>query len=461
VPIRWRLTLWFSLILLVILVLSGVVLNILLQNYLISNVDVRLQDFSAQVHSTVHAQTFPGQPDYTAIHSSLPPIDEFSSAGTYIQIVDPAGIAVVKSDSLGEQVLPVNPALLEKAINGGTDIQTVRTGDQTQVRIMVSPLHLADQTLVLEVAKSLEPVDNALSQFRFALIAAGSVALLLTVILGAILVRRTLKPVENITRTARSIEESSNLKRRVDYKGPPDEIGQLATTFDHMIDHLDKTFESQKNFIADASHELRTPLTVIKGNLDLLKRNMSVEGRQESLTAIESESGRLNKIASDLLLLAEVEAGSEARQGNVSLRSLINEELKRVQLRAQKLNIASGRLDDISIKGDQYRLSQMLGNLIDNAIKYTPDGGDILISLFRDKDWARLEVTDSGIGIAPENLPHLFDRFYRVDKARSRDRGGTGLGLAIVKTIVEHHGGKVTVISEPGKGSTFTVWLKL
>ncbi len=188
---------------------------------------------------------------------------------------------------------------------------------------------------------------------------------------------------------------------------------------------------------------------------------MSEEDRQESLRAIESEAKRMTKIASDLLLLAEVEAGQVVKRENVSLKSIVTEEQKRAQLLAGNRKIILGRLEDLSVKGDNYKLSQVLGNLVDNAIKYTPDGGAITLSLFRDGDWARLEVDDTGIGIAPENLSHLFDRFYRVDKARSRAGGGTGLGLAIVKGIIEQHDGKVTVTSEPGKGSIFTVWLQL
>ncbi len=246
--IRWRLTLWFALILLVILIFSDIVLNTLLQNYLLNDIDSHLQDYSAQVHGTVNAQMFPGQPDYNVIHSQLPPINEFASPGTYIQIIDTSGTVVVKSDNLGSQDLPVNPVLIEKAINGGTDIQTVPAGDNAEVRIMVSPLYMTNQTLVLEVAQSLKPVDDALRQFRLALIAGTSVALLLTTALGAIIVRRTLDPVERITGTARSIEESSNLNRRVGYSGPKDEIGQLATTFDHMIERLEKAFEVPEAF---------------------------------------------------------------------------------------------------------------------------------------------------------------------------------------------------------------------
>ena len=206
--------------------------------------------------------------------------------------------------------------MIGKAISGGTDIQTVPAGDNAEVRIMVSPLYMTNQTLVLEVAQSLKPVDDALRQFRLALIAGTSNGSFVNQRHWALLlIRRTLDPVEDITRTARSIEESSDLNRRVGYRGPNDEIGRLATTFDHMIERLEKTFESQKHFIADASHELRTPLTVIQGNLDLLKRNMSEEDRKESLRAIESEAKRMAKIASDLLLLAEVEAGQVDQKG--------------------------------------------------------------------------------------------------------------------------------------------------
>ncbi len=459
--IRWRLSLWFFSILLVILIFSDLVLNSLLQNYLLNDIDNHLQDYSAEVHGTVRLQPVPGQPDYNVIHSQLPPINEFSSPGTYLQIINPSGIVVVKSDNLGNQELPVDPALIGQAIAGGTSIQTVPAGDNVNVRIMVSPLYMTNQNLVLEIGQSLKPAADTIRQFRFALIISTATALLLTAALGAILMRQSLEPVDTITRTARKIEESSDLSRRVGYRGPDDEIGQLARTFEHMLERLEKTFKAQKHFIADASHELRTPLTVIRGNLDLLKRNISQEDREESLKVIDSESKRMAIIASDLLLLAEVEAGQVIKKEKVSLKGIIFAELERTRLNVRTLTVLPGRLEDLAVQGDTYKLSQVLANLVDNAIKYTPDGGTITISLFQEGNWARLEVSDTGIGIAPENIPQLFDRFYRVDKGRSREGGGTGLGLAIVKGITEQHGGKVTVTSEIGRGSTFTVWLKL
>ncbi|MDP2931892.1 MAG: ATP-binding protein [Chloroflexota bacterium] len=459
--IRWRLTLWFALILAVILVLSGMVLHVLLERYLNNEVDENLGIYSAQVHGTLDPQQISGSLDYDVIHSRLPPINEFAYPGTYMELVDQSGKVVVKSDSLGDQELPVSPTLVEAGFTGRVDIQTVAAGSGARVRIMVSPMYLKDQTLVLEVGQSLSHVDATMNRVDGALLTSILVALVFATLLGLLVVRGALGPVSRITRTAQSIETGADLRRRVDYRGPPDEIGQLATTFDHMIEHLDRAFESQKHFVADASHELRSPLTVIKGNLDLLKRNLTEADRRESLRAIESETTRMVKIVDELLRLAEVEADQLHRPEMVSLKEVLHGEWSRVQPLAGKRQIVIGRQEDLRLPGDAQKLREVLGNLVDNAIRYTPEGGAITLSLFRDGEWARLEVADTGIGIEPEHLPHIFDRFYRVDKARSRASGGTGLGLAIVKGIAEQHGGKVTVSSQPGKGSVFTVWLKL
>jgi len=460
-PIRWRLTAWFALVLTVILILSGAVHYLLLQRYLINEVDDTLSVTSARVHGTLNPTEIPAPLDYDVIHSKLPLINEFVSPGVYIQLIDRNGKVVVKSDNLGEQELPVDTALVQAGFAGQVGIKTIPAGDNVRIRMIVSPLYLKDGTLLLEVAQSLKHVDATTAQVRWALLASILLALILAVLSGLMLVRRALVPVERITRTAKSIEASSDLSRRVGYSGPRDEIARLAETFDHMLEHLDRVFKSQRDFVADASHDLRSPVTVIQGNLDLLRRDLSEADRRESLRAIESETARMTKIVSDLLLLAEVESGQPEGKELVSLKEMLSGEFKRALLLAGNRKIVIGRQEDVVVRGDAYRMKQILGNLVDNAIRYTAEGGTITLSLFRDGDWACLEVADTGIGISREHLPHIFDRFYRVDKARSRAGGGTGLGLAIVKGIVEQHGGKVTVTSEPGKGSTFTVWLKL
>ncbi len=460
-PIRWRLTLWFALILLGILVLSGAVLHVLLERYLHNRIDDDLRVYSAQVHGTLNPEEIPDPLDYEVIHSKLPAINEFASPGIYIQLIDGNGNVVVKSDNLGAQEVPVDLSLIEQGFAGDVAVQTVSAGDSARVRIMVSPLYLRDEVLLLEVAQSLNRIDTTMSQVRWALLASILLALALAAISGGAIVRNALSPVSQLVRTARSIEASPDLSRRVGYEGPPDEIGELAITFDHMIEHLDRVFQSQRDFVADASHELRGPLTVIRGNLDLLTRNLSAEDRRESVRAIQRETARMVKIVDDLLLLAEVQSAQPGQEQKVALREVVVEELSRAKTLAGKREIIVGRLEDLVITGDVQGLKQLLANLVDNAIKYTSEQGSIALSLLKDGEWARLEVADNGIGIGPEHLPHLFDRFYRVDKARSRAGGGTGLGLAIVKGIAEQHGGKVSAASELGKGSTFSVWLKL
>ena len=460
-PIRWRLTLWFTFVLSGILVLSGLVTHTLLQNYLSKEIDDSLNVYSARVHGTLNQYEAPGPLDYSGIHSKLPAVSEFSSPGIYIQLIDKDGSIVVKSKNLGEQELPLDPSLIRMSLAGQVGMKTLAAGDGATVRVMASPLYLQDRTLVLEVGQSLQTLETTMNRVRWALTGGVLAALVLSSLLGYVVVRKTLAPVQQITRTARGIEESSDLGRKVNYHGPGDEVKELATTFDRMIERLDLAFQSQKQFIADASHELRTPLTVIKGNLDLMKRNLGEGERNECVQAIRTETERMTRIVDDLLVLAEVEGGQVRRQEQVSFDEVLMEGLTRAQQLAGNRKVVLGRHDALSVKGDVHRLKQMVGNLVDNAVKYTPDVGIITLSLVRDGDWARMDVSDTGVGIEAEHLPHIFERFYRVDKARSRAEGGTGLGLAIVKQIAESLGGRVAVSSDPGKGSTFTVWLKL
>ncbi|MDY6911071.1 MAG: ATP-binding protein [Chloroflexota bacterium] len=459
--IRWRLTLWFLLILSVVLIVLGLVTNGLISRQLNNEVDDNLRVYSAKVHGTLHADEVPMPLDYDVIHSSLPPINEFASPGLYIQFIDENGNVVVKSDNLGEQELPLDTALVKSGFDGAVDVKTVAAGGGARMRIMVSPMYLQDETLLLEVGQSLQHHDATISQVRWAILIGILGSLVVAGVLGTLLVRRTLAPVEQITRTAQRIEASSDLTRRVGHEGPLDEIGQLAATFDHMIDYLERAFQSQKDFVADASHDLRSPLTVLRGNLDLFELNQSEEDRRESLRSMKAVVERMVDIVNTLLFLAEVESGQNEQRGIVSLKEIVLADVARAEQMTSSCSIITSIPEDLRLIGNAEKLKRLVSNLVDNAIHYTPEGGTITLSLLRDNGWARLEITDTGIGIAAEHLPHIFDRFYRVDKARSRTSGGTGLGLAIIKGIVEQHEGKITVKSEPGNGTTFTVWLKL
>jgi two-component system OmpR family sensor kinase len=458
-PIRWRLTLWFTLTACIGLLIAGLVLNLLLQRDLYQQVDDTLRVYSAKVHGTLDPKQVPVPLEYAVEHSSLPNIDDLTAPGIYMQFTDRNGNVVLKSKNLGEQELPVSRTLVRDGLGGKVGIDTIApsAGDSAKVRVMVSPMYVAGDTLVLEVGQALDPVDAIINQVRWALLTGTMFALILAATFGAILARRALAPVRRVADTAAAIEESSDLGRRVSYQGPKDEIGHLVITFNHMIDRLERGFRSQRQLIGDASHELRSPLTVIKGNIELLKRNVGEDGRREALQACETETNRMVKVVGDLLLLAEVDAGQEEFRDDVSLTAIVEEEVSRLRTVAGSRQFRTQSPSDVHMKGNANRLKQLVANLLENAVKYTAEDGMIQTSISRSNGRTRLEVSDNGIGISEEDLPRVFDRFYRTAAARSRQARGTGLGLAIVKAIAEQHGGKVSVTSEPGKGSTFTV----
>lgn len=460
-PIRWRLTLWFTLTACVSLIISGLVLNILLQRDLYRQVDDTLRVYSARVHGTLDPQQVPVPLEYAVEHTTLPNIDELAAPGIYIQFADKNGNVVKKSNNLGNQELPVSRTLVRDGLAGKVGIDTIdpTAANSAKVRVMASPMYVAGDILVLEVGQALDPTDAIINQVRWALLTGTLFALILAATFGAVLARRALAPVRRVADTAATIEESSDLGRRVSYRGPKDEIGDLVTTFNHMIDRLEKGFKSQRQLIGDASHELRSPLTVIKGNLELLNRNIDEPGRREALRACEAETNRMVKVVGDLLLLAEVDSGQLEAKESVPLTSIVREEVSRLGPLAGRRHIDVRKSDEIYVRGSSNRLRQLVANLLENAIKYTADDGTIKTSVYRQDGQVRFEVSDDGIGISPEDLPRVFDRFYRAEAARSRQTRGTGLGLAIVKAIAEQHGGSVSVASTPGKGSTFTVQL--
>jgi two-component system, OmpR family, sensor kinase len=221
-------------------------------------------------------------------------------------------------------------------------------------------------------------------------------------------------------------------------------------------------FKTQERFVADVSHELRTPLTTIRGNVDLLKRAGpdDPDAMRESLQIIESETSRMTRLASDLLLLAQADAGIQLNLKPVELDTVLLDVYRQTRLMADGRDVKLGAEDQAEVWGDEDRLRQLLLNLTDNAVKYTPAGGEITLSLFREPEWTRVVVKDTGIGIPAEELQHIFERFYRVDRARTGSSAGTGLGLAIAQWIAEAHGGHITVESQQGYGSAFTLWLK-
>jgi signal transduction histidine kinase len=398
----------------------------------------------------------------------IPPLNVFRTSSVYTQVWNTNGDLVDYSDNLAQMHKALDPEALASNTRTFRDV----TIDDVPIRVLTVPIEANDQIIGhLQVAASLEPLGEARENLLVIMLAGGVVALALSALSGYWLADRTLRPLEIITQTAEQITQADDLGRRIPYRGSGDELSRLVNTFNATLARLERLFHAQQRLVADVSHELRTPLTSIRGNVDLLRRMGGDD--EESLQAIESEIGRMSRLVGDILLLAKADAGRLSLvEEPVELDTLLLEvygQAKVLDADGAKVSIS---LDDrATVMGDPDRLKQLLLNLVSNAVKYTTAGDTIELKLRRVNgkldnlsttvDWAEISVTDSGPGIPAEDLPHIFDRFYRVDRARARTQGGAGLGLSIARWIAQAHQGDLSVQSMEGRGATFIVRLPL
>lgn len=318
---------------------------------------------------------------------------------------------------------------------------------------------------ILRVAVSLGPVDRTLRALVQILTGGSLGAVALALISGPAVARGALQPLGKMARTAERLA-AGDLSQRTAQRHGKDEVGNLARSFDDMAARLERSFAERqatedrlRRFAADASHELRTPLTALRGFIDVLQRGAKddPEDADHALEAMQREAQRLELLTTDLLNLTRLEAGIAGEWTLLRLDQLVQHIADETP--PGKPVVTVGRLDPTTLEGDAGALRRAIGNLIENARRYTPADGGIWISVLNDGAHAQVNVRDSGIGIAPDDLPHVFERFFRGDTARSRATGGSGLGLSIVQAIVEGHGGQVTATSVVGQGSTFVIQL--
>lgn len=454
---------WYTGLLAVALLFSVALLYSVLTSVLTTVQDERLATQARTVIAAIQAENDP-----TAVLASgraqLPPIDVFASQ-YYVQIVSLDGQPVQLSENLQGRQLQLPPDVLADILAGRSGAFTLDMGGGTRLRVYSMPIIVAQNPIgAVEIGLSLRSTDESLAVIRSTMLLGSVGALLLAAAGGVILGRAALRPIQAISATARQITLAEDLSRRIPVAVPGDEVGQLSTTINAMLARLETLFDAQQRLVADVSHELRTPLTTIRGNLDLLRRG-AVEDPQmrgEALRAIEDETVRMSRLVNDLLLLARADAGLKLRRELVELDTLLLEVYRQTQVLAhsQGVTIRLGGEDQALVLGDADRLRQLLLNLVDNGVKYTHAGGQVTLTLEKSGDWVQVAVSDTGIGIAPEDLPHIFDRFYRADRSRSRP-GGSGLGLAIAGWVAEAHGGRLTVESRLGQGSIFRLWLPL
>ncbi len=396
------------------------------------------------------------------------------------------------SQSLNSSQLPLNADVLDSALQGVPGSYTARS-ESSLLAIYAQPIvydvnGVSDGSSkpsvigVVLTAKPLDDVNGTLNTLSRLLVTGDLIALLFASLGGWLIAESGLRPIATVTRAARAIAHNASrasLGTRVSYSGPNDEVGELVTTFNDMLASIERVANAQRRFVADASHELRAPLTTIKGSLDFLRRapDLSEAERRATIEDAYAEAERMANLVSDLLLLARVDAASSTyglkeawldeqlrtRREPIQLDELAMDIFRhgRAQLHARHkdLHLSVTNIEPVTIIGDPGQIRQLALILLDNAIKYTPAGGKIRISVTRNGNRAAFSIADTGIGIRAEDRPHIFERFYRADQARERDEHGSGLGLAIARWIAGAHDGDISVHSQQGQGSTFTVLL--
>ena len=450
--IQNRLLLVYALIFCVVYFLSSLVVYTLPRDQILAQIDGDLYSLAAELVSSSTQVGVDGD--------ILVPLSEdlatLETASTFLNIINKRGEIVARSNNLVGYDKLLDPESL-----GAAEVYRVVTHGNTQVRVLTVPVSDDDGRIIgyIQVARLLDNFEVFSRVLSRALLISMGAAFVSLIVLAA-LTSTLFRPLEDITTVARQITRADDLSRRVPHSNRTDEIGDLARAFNQTLERLERLFRSQQRFLADVSHELRTPLTSVRGNLDLMRRFGDYD--EESMVVIQDEMERMSRLLGDLLLLARADTGGlPLRHEPVELDNVLFEVYRQISRIEKPVTVELTAVDQAMIMGDEDRLKQLILNLVDNAIKYTQPGGMVRMSLAKDSGWAQLIVSDTGIGIPAEDLPHIFERFYRVDKARSRAQGGSGLGLAIAKWVVQAHGGAIKVDSTVGAGTTFTVTLPI
>lgn len=452
IPIRLRLTLWYLLLMGITFTAFSIYLILRFENSLQTSIDSSLQITVVKTIAELDAEDF--------IETGKLTFDHIGSQG------EPSDFAMRLVSDQGETwdtygALQSGPEWGVPVVGFSTLTGFAETPDW---RILRQPILDSSGQVIgwLEAARSLETVDQAMDDLTSQLLLGIPLILLLAGLGGYFLANRALSPVHQITHTAQSIN-LQDLSKRIHYQGAMDEVGRLAQTFDQMLARLLDSFDRERRFTSDAAHELRTPLTVLKGQIEVtLSRARSSTEYENKLRELAEQVERLIRLSNALLFLSRSDQNQVSfNPASVNLTELLGVLIEQLQPLADEKNLkVSAQLeDDLFVCGDNDHLIRLFMNLLENAFKYTPADGQIQVSAGREASEVAVKIHNSGDGIPSEHIPHLFERFYRVDEARSSQAGGSGLGLAIASEIVRLHGGRMDAASEPGQGVTFTIRL--
>ena len=454
--IRWQLTLWYSLALCLVLLAFSAAMYVTIRSYLLARVDAELTEESNELAEELELAKSEQEFRRRFQHRDA------DDALFGFQVAQMDGTILFGSPWPGDVPLPLPATSADTGFRVFLNLELTR-GDRR--RLLGRMVQLPSGPILTYVIAPLEQTESQLQTLLSMLIANGLLALLGAVVVGYFMAQRVMAPIHGITETAERIS-SENLSERVRVANGHDELGRLSTTLNRTFDRLQRAINEMRRFTADAAHELRTPLAIIRTEVEVSLRECDLTGQEVSeplrraTGVVLTETLRLSNLVDQLLTLSRQETGLQrAHFERVSLRELLLDVVETLQVVAEEkgLRIVVNSASEQVVHGDETSLCQLFFNLIDNAVKYTPRGGTVTVVCDRDASNVRILVKDTGIGIEAKHLVHLFERFYRVEAARST--GGTGLGLAICRSIVEAHRGKLEVESEPGRGTTFTVEL--
>jgi heavy metal sensor kinase len=464
--VRFRLTFWYALTLAVILAASALFSYQYFSKTLNQQTDQELQSIVEQL-AAGHARHAFGLSIDPACCAVLQEHIHQGNWDAFILLRAANLQPMCASDNLRSGKLEFGGVAMQQVRRLDQHLETVETEDHEQLRLLSAPIEHEGRLLgVVQVARDLGPLNQTLGELRLVYSLVGPFAIFWLCLGCWFLADQLVAPVIEVTDAAREIN-SDNLSRRLPHSGHRDELDQMVVTFNQMLERLESAFRQMRQFSGDASHELRTPLTILRGETEVtLRWAKNPDEFRDTLRSNLEEVDRMERIIENLLALSKSEVGElilEIKEFSLSdlvqalyLQGRTLGESKRITV-----DLRVGVDDEVRIYGDELRLRQMFLNLISNGIKYTPEDGTLELAILREGEMARIDVTDTGIGIPVESQPYIFDRFYRVDKARNRMDGGSGLGLSIVKSIAVAHGGQISVNSFPGKGSTFTVLLPI
>jgi len=480
--IRMQLMFWYTGIFALLLLTFSIIFYLALEDALQSDVDADLQLRIQQI--AVGITNDNGTTSIEEVLEDVPKLDpamigdSFTSVSNQesqvrtgananfrscVRILDAKGKTIYATPA--SQFIPTPSASVTEALHGAVWKGTITIPNGQTMRLYSARLMYKGTLFgIIQVGESLAYLNAILHNIVVKLLLIAPFMLLCGAIGSYWLARRAFVPIRNLTCIAEDIS-AGDLDRRISVPRPRDEVQHLALTFNQMIGRLNLAFLQQRRFVADASHELRTPVAAIRSMTDVaLAQSNTLEECTSVLQDVNIEAERLGWLIQNLLMLARSDEGQvQLDHEFVRLDLLVCDVVATLETLAveREITLQIERLDPITVRGDTSRLIQCVMNLLDNALTYTDAGGKVTIHSEVKEIWGCIAIKDTGIGIAPENLPHIFERFYRTDPARSQIRGGSGLGLSIVDWIVRTHGGSMRVESQPGYGSTFTMILPL